>query len=107
MLTREEALRKHREMWTAMREALGDCPGKWERMRFKIDWCKQHNEGATYCHCYLCQYTYEHELTCDDCPVDWGNDPLSCSGEPVNYKYSPISEILALPEREVPDEDQS
>jgi len=35
MITREEALRKHREMWTAMREELGDCPRAIDRLRFK------------------------------------------------------------------------
>lgn len=101
MLTREEALRKHREMWTAMREELGNNPGKWERIRFKIDWCEQHEEDKIYCHCYLCQYVNERGLSCDDCPIIWDNEVSSCSMAYVSYKFAPISEILALPERKV------
>lgn len=100
MLTREEALRKHREMWEAMREALGDKPSLRARNMFKIEWCMQHEKDEIFCHCYLCQYTHEHGIGCGDCPIDWGGGD-NCVGGHVDYGYSPLSEILVLPERKV------
>lgn len=100
MLTREEALRKHREMWEAMREALGDNPGIKARAKFKIEWCLRHEKYPVRCHCYLCQYTHERGLGCGDCPIDWGNGD-TCVGRYTDYGFSSLSEILALPERKV------
>lgn len=101
MLTKEEALRKHREMWTAMQKALGNKPTAIDRLHFKQDWCKAHGDADITAHCYLCQYVDERGLNCDDCPIDW-NGQTTCFGD-VHYKRSPISEILALPERKVND----
>ena len=101
MLTADEAYAKHIEMWTAMQEALGDNPNPGARSMFKIEWCGRHDRGYIYCHCYLCQYVNERGLSCDNCPIDWGNDQKSCIGEHVSYRSSPLSEILALPRREV------
>jgi len=100
MLTREKALQKHREMWTAMREALGDKPSLRARNMFKIEWCLQHEKDEIFCHCYLCQYTHEHGIGCGDCPIDWGNGD-TCVGGYTDYGFSSLSEILALPERKV------
>lgn len=96
-ISKEEALSKHREMWTAMQETLGDCPSHRDRAIFKTKWCKEHNEAVSL-DCYLCEYTIKNRLDCDSCPIDWGNGSY-CIDYRTNYKYSPISEILALPER--------
>lgn len=98
MLTREKALQKHREMWTAMQKELGDNPSFIARVRFKIKWCVEHGDIDIDCHCYLCEYTEEHGLECNECPIDWGD---GCGKGKTNYGHSPISEILALPERKV------
>ena len=107
MLTREEALRKHREMWEAMQRELGDYPDDMTRLCFKQKWCKQHDGDIIDNFCYLCDYVNERGLTCNDCPIDWGNATKFCIGTHVDYRLSPIYKILALPEREVPNEDQS
>lgn len=103
MLTREEALRKHRQMWTAMQEKLGDTPRPFARFRFKAEWCEAHGDADVDAHCYLCQYVKERGLGCADCPIDWDGQE-SCSDGDTSYKSSPISKILALPEREVKNE---
>ena len=100
MLTGKEALRKHREMWEAMRETLGDNPSPGARARFKYDWCEAHGDADISAHCYLCQFVEEHKLRCEDCPIDW-NGQRSCFEGTVSYRFSPLSEILALPERKV------
>ena len=106
-LTREEALRLHRQMWTDMQTALGDNPSLRDRVAFKIDWCKKHfpNEEID-CSCFLCEYVSQNSGDCDDCPIKWDDnyDDDCCGLDGITYGYSPISVILALPEREVDDE---
>lgn len=107
-LTREEALKLHRQMWTDMQTALGDNPSLKERCEFKIRWCEAHfpNEEIG-CHCFLCEYVSKnYNDDCDYCPIKWDDnyDNDCCAYDGVTYGYSPISEILALPEREVDDE---
>lgn len=101
-MTKEEALRKHREMWTAMQKELGDNPNYMARVGFKIKWCVEHGDADIDCHCYLCEYVEEHGLECNECPIDWGD--YWCKFGEMNYGHSPISAILALPEREVKNE---
>lgn len=105
-LTREEALKYHRQMWGDMQKELGDKPSFGDRMDFKHKWCKEHfpNEEID-ASCFLCEYVNQTEDDCDYCPIKWDDNYADdhCSGDGVNYEYSPISEILALPEREVED----
>ena len=106
-LTREEALKYHRQMWTDMQKELGDKPSFGDRMVFKHKWCKEHfpNEEID-ASCFLCEYVNHHEDGCDYCPIKWDDnyDDDCCMGGGVNYEYSPISVILALPERKLSDE---
>lgn len=97
-LTREEALKYHRQMWTDMQEELGDEPNRTERVVFKEEWCAKHFPGENImCSCFLCEYVNEC-LGGRNCLIVW---PY---GNCTTHKYyydAPISEILALPEREV------
>lgn len=103
-LTREQALELHREMWTDMQNELGDCPRSLDRTLYKSRWCKKRfpKEEVT-ANCFLCEYARHKVGDCRGCPINWG--ATTCqkyySGEGgVDWRYSPISEILALPERE-------
>ena len=105
-LTRDEALKLHREMWTYMQNELGDNPSFGERIRFKTKWCDEHfpNEIIESC-CFLCEYASQYadcDDYCDFCPIRWDDDYNEdwCIGDGVNYESSPISVILALSERE-------
>lgn len=104
-LTREEALRLHRKMWTEMQEALGDCPSFQDRSEFKLDWCLDHTpECIPQNDCYLCEYVSQISASCSSCPIDWSAgrhvyDSYNCVDGGVDYFSSPISDILALPER--------
>lgn len=104
-LTREEALKLHRQMWTDMRKELGDCPTYGERRDFKRKWVgERFPEEKVSANCFLCEYI--NGLRCSYCPVNWGRDGEAgnaCEktvGTGVDWRRSPISEILALPERE-------
>lgn len=102
-LTREEALRYHRQMWTDMQKELGDKPRGGERVLFKEKWCAEHfpNEQIE-SSCFLCEYANQnHNWSCiggQGCLVVW---PYGTCLAHQYYYNAPISEILALPEREV------
>ena len=116
-LTRKEALRLHRQMWTDMQKSLGDNPSAEERAEFKYKWCDEHFPGEKVCNnCFLCQYaipivqsTGNYDDICTMlCPIDWKKAGLvdCCSeweGGGEFYEHAPLSEILALPEREIED----
>jgi hypothetical protein len=100
-LTREEALKLHRQMWNDMQKNLGDCPKTADRMGYKREWCLEH--GYNICNdCFLCEYNKQHnsDAKCCDCLIEWKYD--TCYRNEYYYE-APISEILALPEREVSD----
>lgn len=97
ILTRDEALKYHRQMWSDMKDVLGDNPNAYERIRFKDKWCAEHfpNEHI-YCSCFLCEYVNNNDADVGCCLIDWPNGRC-VTGD--YYYTAPISEILALPER--------
>lgn len=109
-LTREEALKYHRQMWTDMQTELGDNPLFKERALYKKQWCKEHfPDERIEADCFLCEYASRYADDgdyCDFCPIMWDKDYNMdwCIGDGVTYEHSPISVILALPEREVENE---
>lgn len=105
-LTKEEAVKLHIEMWTAMKEALGDHADSTSRRRFKRKWCSTHfpDENIT-ADCFLCEYVERNfdDGGCSHCPIDWGSDelgPCDCTTGENHHLEAPISQILALPVRE-------
>lgn len=112
-LTREEAVALHREMWADMQANLGDNPSYQERVVFKRKWVEKYfsNEHVN-SNCFLCEYAesvVEDSFTrCRACPIAWNSHLIpncrpswGCGTAKVDYRYSPISAILVLPEREV------
>lgn len=121
-LTRERALELHRQMWEDMRSKLGDNPGPMERDSFKTIWIKEHFPGdGAFCDCFLCEYAYNENRKnpveggyCRYCPINWNpeaprNGAAPCApgvylimryGSYTDYRISPISKILVLPEKE-------
>ena len=112
-LSKEEALRLHRKMWSDMQKEFGDCPSAGTRVEFKEDWCNSHGYKVR-SDCFLCEYDYQvGGRSCKNCPIDWSslstNQLDRCYAEykgVVNNVFdvaiflaAPISEILALPER--------
>ena len=105
-MSEEMAVRLHRMMWSDMQRELGDTPDDSDRNRFKEKWCETHFPGE-YIHfnCFLCEYCGHdyNDNGCDKCPIEWpdgvcsrafGKQPVK-----VDYRFAPISEILALPTR--------
>ena len=103
--TKEQALEFHRQMWGDMQKELGDNPSTAERMSYKTKWCKEHfPDEYIMGDCFLCQYDWMFDNDCYHCPIDWSNNGEyrgdTCVSGYCTYDESPISEILALPERE-------
>lgn len=109
-LTREDAIRLHRQMWTDMRNELGDDPSGEAREGYKICWCRKHGFENIKCDCFLCEYSFgKSPSSCHYCPVKWPTWDRTCcdcileDGTKLKgdyYRVAPISEILALPGRE-------
>ena len=115
-LTREEALKYHRQMWSDMQRDIGDTNNAIYRCSYKWEWCLKHFPDVNIeNNCFLCHYdSTEGNGDCRLCPIDWPKDsegfPSCCvkmNDDPLYSDYyivAPISEILALPERKVEDE---
>lgn len=114
-LTRERALELHRQMWSDMQRDLGDCPIGIERVDYKERWCEEHSlTGMIANDCFLCEYAFcnSESIGCNSCPIIWGDeDKMSCGyccgdddDRSNSYHNMPISEILALPERKISED---
>lgn len=105
-LTREKALELHRQMWTDMQRDLGNTPNGGDRVDYKRQWCDTHfPKESIENHCFLCEYDSLSAIhDCKSCPIRWPyeDDCDVCYCTKYRYYYkAPISEILALPEREI------
>lgn len=122
-LTKEEALKLHREMWGDMQKELGDNPDPENRFTFKRNWIEDNgytNKYGILDYCFLCEYAFNekvkhrdnggYDIRCFYCPIDWSEltSPSSINHgfciycNKSNYELheiAPISKILALPER--------
>lgn len=107
-LTREQALKLHKQMWTDMQQELGDNPNGFERERYKRKWCREHfpDENIQDC-CFLCEYAHNNYKSdggfpCRYCLIKWDcNYCFEGGGIKKSYRNMPISQLLALPEREI------
>ena len=104
--TFDEAVRLHKEMWTAMQNELGDCPDADQRTFFKFNYLLKRgyvNEAGLTNNCFLCEYVFtKFNGSCRGCPVKWPITNCWTKNE-NNVSYfltAPISEILALPLRD-------
>ena len=105
-LSEEMAVRLHRMMWSDMQKELGDNPSGKERAHFKFDWIHKHFPGEYIANdCWLCEYASskvnrgEDDSYCKHCPISWPNG--HCNTMNFSYASEPISDILALPARNV------
>lgn len=105
-LTREKALELHRQMWTDMQRDLGDTPNGGQRVEYKTQWCDVHfPKESIENSCFLCEYDKSSARNnCKSCPIRWPYEddfPICYCTNNQYYYNAPISEILALPEREI------
>lgn len=85
-MTREEAIKKHRELWHWIAN---------EHRRRKSVWVQKIEnpevaEKAPRNQCWLCEYTEQlkkdsQRSKCDDCPIKWGKNFKTC--EDVGSPY--------------------
>lgn len=77
-LTKQEAIRLHREMWNWIAEQYEN--GSEETVEYLKDaYCEINNYDA-YCNCFCCEYAmYKNEessIRCASCPLIWGNEDI-------------------------------
>lgn len=103
-ITRENALKLHRQMWSDMQRDLGDCPSSNDRLKYKEQWCREHFGNIFIVNdCFLCEYVegIDSDADCEDaCPIKWIDGSCMSDDPANNYETMPISKLLALPERE-------
>ena len=79
MLSREEAIRKHREMWNWIADRIMERKQPVIIDNLKREYVLQHKENIAY-NCYMCDYCIdvmdgeEFEERCKYCPLDWESD---------------------------------
>ena len=104
-LSEEMAVRLHRMMWSDMQRELGDNPRDEDRKDFKNGWIIKNFPGEhVQNNCFLCEYAkapWAHSEHCKYCPIRWPGDTCCPPEGGVHYGTSPISDILALPARNV------
>ena len=71
---------------------------------YKRQWIGKHfPDEDVHSGCFLCDYADKKSSfdICSHCPVVWPSEPSGycCTGK-LNYLTIPISQLLALPERE-------
>lgn len=79
-MTREEAIRKHRELWHWIAAE--------HRRRKSAIVYKGHNpdvaEEEPMNSCWLCEYVRSIGIRCEDCPINWGSETCLKDGSPYN-----------------------
>lgn len=75
MLSKEEAIRKHREMWNWIADRIIERKRSVIIDNLKREYVEQHNETVLYS-CYLCDYCIDMQggvkfKKCKYCPLDW------------------------------------
>lgn len=79
MLSKEEAIRKHRDMWNWIAERIQERKQLVDVDELKREYIDQHNESVLY-NCYLCNYcvdmleTKYWKVRCRYCPLYWESD---------------------------------
>ena len=103
-LTKEEAIRIHRDMWQYLKEHEAG-KGVSERYDLKEQYCKE--QGYSFMHnCALCEYA-ECRGGCEDCPAIWGSEgeqvDVFCEGYEkdveesyIDWRYSDLDDIINI-----------
>ena len=104
-LTKEEAIRIHRDMWQYLKEH-GAGRGIFWRDYFKALYCKEHRYSFKN-NCALCEYALRYG-GCRACPVIWGNEGkkenIFCQWqysthiekECIDWRYSDLDDIIKI-----------
>lgn len=107
LLTFDEALKKHYEMWEAMGNQENPPFGTKDRADFKRNWINSHEKNGKIIknNCYLCEYARQiSSEKCKFCPIIWSRvttEFYPCESIFGAKWYSAsIPKILALPVRE-------
>ena len=104
ILTREEAIRIHRDMWRYLKEH-GAGKETIERKELKHNYCRTHGYNFKY-NCVLCEYADSYGGCCA-CPAIWGSEDekqgVFCEGCEkgveegyIDWRYSDLDDIINI-----------
>lgn len=106
ILTREEAIRIHRDMWRYLKECRAK-KGVVERGGLKYKYCEEHGYSFK-SNCVLCEYANSHG-GCHACPAIWGSEDewmsFFCEGKGhekdveegrIDWRYSDLDDIINI-----------
>lgn len=92
-MTREEAIKKHRELWHWIAEE--------HRRRKSVIVHKEDNpdvaKESPFNSCWLCEYVRSIRNRCEDCPINWGREMCIKDGSP--YRAWTFNTFLDYEER--------
>ena len=74
ILTRKEAIRKHRAMWNWIADAIenDEYPEFTHLKQYANLYIEQHEKYPIRAECYLCEYVYyQRDKGCKHCPLRW------------------------------------
>ena len=74
ILTRKEAIRKHRVMWNWIADAIenDEHPEFTHLKQYASLYIEQHEKDPIRAECYLCEYVYyQRDKGCKHCPLRW------------------------------------
>lgn len=70
-LTREEAISKHRKMWSWIADEI-EKEKKYQDIEYlKIEYCNDEEVRGVTSNCFCCEYT---NCVCEFCPIEWESE---------------------------------
>lgn len=94
-----------------MQKKLGNYAMGGDRVLYKSEWCQLYFPNENIANdCFLCEYALKNKKrNCNMCPIKWttenNKDAITAYCCYNDYYYrAPISELLALPERKLTEE---
>lgn len=92
-MTREEAIKKHRELWHWIANETIRRKTMYVRKYENPDVAKEMPNNG----CWLCEYVRSIGGCCGECPIDWGS--TKCTGLTSPYRTWAYCHILDYKER--------
>lgn len=76
LITKDEAIKRHREMWTWIAEQLESDRLEKNISFLKEEYCKKNNMLSLTNHCFCCEYSMQLTFAnhCKHCPLIWGTE---------------------------------
>lgn len=76
-LTKEQAVQKHRKMWNWIADQYENKTDVFSQcgciQEIKHRYIELYIKEDVRCDCFCCEYSYNQNLGCDECPINWNS----------------------------------